>query len=225
VSRSKDGLIDVEQVSNIANVVFPPASWSVINLPTSEDDAKAILRGLYNSATTRHISLAVARHRRKDRLEATGMIRHAIPEGWGYLDTVNIFYEKPSSCSNNGLLPVSEVGFVLYKGSMPAVTTTAWFSDGLNNATNLWNIATQKDEGAFSYFQKFSWEVNMLLMSLSSPIENSRFIYGLPLTEIEQISLFKFCEYFGIGVKLYVDTQLEVDAILKSYEKFSEGKA
>lgn len=221
--KSSDGLIRVDQASTLADVVFPPASWSVINLPIDPDEARTIFKNLYNSPTARHISLALCRHRRKDRLAATANVGLASYQNWSYLDTVSIWYEKPSTCSNNGLLPIAESGFILHKGEAPEATRTKWFApEDRDNATNLWNLATQKDEATASYYQRFSWEMNMLLMSLAAPLEHARFIYGMPISDIEHELIFGFCRHFGIGVQLYAKTHIESEALITEYEKYAE---
>lgn len=217
---SKDGLIRVDQAASLASIVFPPAAWSVINLPVEADDAERMFRNLYNSPTSRHICLALCRHRRKERLLATSNISRA-PQ-WSYLDTVSIWYEKPSTCSNNGLLPISEPGFLMYKGDTPDANRTEWFGDGLANATNLWNLATQDGEGSSSYYQRFSWEMNMLLMSLAGPLEHARFIYGMPLAGSDNRLVFGFCKHFDVGVQLYAKTHYEAEEIVREYEKYLE---
>lgn len=218
--KSTDGLIKVDQAASLADVVFPPASWSVINIPVDSSEAQAVFKNLYNSPTTRHVSLVLCRHRRRDRLAATSNINLAPSQGWSYLDTVSVWYEKPSTCSNNGLLPISEPAFLLHKGEMPDTRRTSWFSKDAANATNLWNLATQEKEGDASSYQKFSWEMNMLLMSLAAPLEHGRFIYGAPITGTEHKSLFGFCRRFGIGVQLYTKTHSESEALISEYEKY-----
>jgi len=216
---SEDGVIRVDQTVSLSSVVFPPAAWSVINLPTEVDEADKIFKNLYNSPTSRHILLALSRHRRKERLAATANIARATQ--WSYLDTVSIRYDKPSTCSNNGLLPIAEPGFLMYKGGdTPDARRTEWFADGLANATNLWDLAAQPDEGTSSYYQRFSWEMNMLLMSLAGPLENSRFIYGIPLSEADWSSVFRFCRHFDVGVQLYAKTHYEAEEIVREYEKY-----
>jgi hypothetical protein len=219
---SKDGLIRVDQVASLASIVFPPSAWSVMNLPTDPADAQAMYKNLFNTPTARHVSLALCRHRRKERLAATANVVLSQDAGWSYLDTVSLWYEKPSTCSNNGLLPVAEPGFLLYKGDTPDAKRTSWFGEkNAANATNLWNLATQEEEDAtWSYYQKFSWEMNMLLMSLATPLEHTRFIYGMPLAESDWTSVFKFCKHFLVGVQLYVKAHDEAEAILAAYEKF-----
>lgn len=56
---------------------------------------------------------------------------------------------------------------MLYKGAPPDVKKTSWFSGDYDNATNLWDLGSQEGEtGNFTYFQKFSWEMNLKLESL-----------------------------------------------------------
>jgi hypothetical protein len=109
---------------------------------------------------------------------------------------------------------------LLYKGDTPDAKRTSWFSKDVANATNLWNLATQEDEGQASYYQKFSWEMNMLLMSLAAPLEHARFIYGMPMTDSEHKLIFGFCRHFSIGVQLYTKTHIESEALIQEYEKY-----
>lgn len=217
--KSKDGLVRVDQVSNTSNVVFPPSAWSVVNLPTEKQDADTLFKNLFNTPTTRHACLVLVRHRRKDRVLATSNIASAQMAGWNYLDTVSIWYEKPSTCSNNGLLPLSEVGFLMYKGDTPDTKQTSWFSEDSNNASNCWNLATQKEEPTqVSYYQKFSWELNLLMLSLTTPMEYARFIYAAPLSDDDYKSLFLFCKRYSVGVQLYTKTTAEAESIIREYE-------
>lgn len=222
---SKDGLIKVDQAVDLASVVFPPSSWSIVNLPVDSTEAESMFKNLYNTPTARHVSLALCRHRRKERLQATANVAQSQAIGWGYLDTVSIWYEKPSTCSNNGLLPVAEPGFLLYKGDTPDAKRTAWFGENIANATNLWNIAPQEaEDGTYSYYQKFSWELNMLLMSLATPLEHTRFIYAMPVAASDWSTIFKFCKHFLVGVQLYAKTHAEAEAIVAAYEIYEEDK-
>jgi hypothetical protein len=210
--------IQAEVVKSISDAIFQPSDWSVINIPHSEADAVNLLSNLYNSPVSNHVCLILCRHRRKFRLEALSNIRRA-ERDWHFLDTVTISYEKPSSCSNNGFLPISEVGFIVYKGTSPDTRQTKWFNDSLSNATTMWDLRRQEDEGKPAYFQKFSWEMNLLMLSLSSILESSRFVYGLPVKREEIRTIYNFCAKFGITAQLYVESQDEVQMINEECNK------
>lgn len=221
--KSKDGLIEIYQGEGPDQIVYPPAAWSIINVPESGLDAQVFFKDLYHTATSRHIMLVVCRHKRKLR----GQVNRNLPsDDWNYLETVSIWYEKPSTCSNNGFLPLAEPAWLYYKGDTPDTKKTEWFSSGdYNNATNLWNVAPSQGEPVdHIYYQKFSWELNLLLMSMAQSLEHKKFIYTLPLDKNEQISLFTFCQKFGVSAVLYAETHEEVDEILNHYAKFSEGR-
>jgi len=116
---------------------------------------------------------------------------------------------------------VSEQGVILYKGSTPDVKKTGWFApdEQYSNATTLWNVAPSQDEGIGStYFQKFCWEVPMILLSMARPLEHNRFIYGLPVNG-DAAALFKFCKYYNIAVQLYVKTTKEASELLEKYKE------
>jgi hypothetical protein len=222
--RSHDDVIRVSVVESIGDATPVAADFSIINLPIDAEQAKRALSNLYNAPTARHVALLLNRHRRKDRLAVNGHIAKAESFGLSYLDTVSIWYERPSSCSNNGFLPMCEVGQLVYKGATPDVKSTEWFGDDTSNATNLWGVTTQDEEGKqLTYHQKFCWEVPLLLLSLSKPLEYRRFVYAADLTEQELPLLFKFCRHFNIGVDLYVNSDKLATHIVRSYAaEFSE---
>lgn len=219
VYKSKDKLININVAKDIINSVLHPTDWSIVNLFSEPDSTKQMFKRLYQTSTSKHIVLALSRHKRKDRLSAISTMNDI--DKFNYLETVSILYEKPKSCSNNGFLPLSEIGFVLYKGTTPDTTKTKWFRDDYNNATNVWDLNTQTtDEGDVTYYQRFSWELNLILMSLCGPLSTRRFTYGLPLNHDERESLFKFCRRMKLGVELFVATSEEASDILKHYEEF-----
>jgi len=216
--RSHDDLIRVEVIAN-ANIAGPVAAdFSIINLPLDAALAKESLNNIFNSPTMRHITLILNRHRRKDKVLAMTTLKTAIDVGFEYLDTVSIWYDKPSSCSNNGFLPVCEVGYLFYKGAAPDVGTTAWFGDGTSNATNMWAVTPQElEKRTATYYQKFAWEIPLLLLSMAQPLEHRRFIYNAELTEQETDSLFRFCKNFNMAVQLYTTTEANGLSIIRSY--------
>lgn len=224
--RSHDDLIRIEVVESIGN--FPPvaADFSIVNLSVNPEHAKTALQSIYNSPTSRHVSLLLNRHKRKDKVDAMQNLSIAQKIGFEYFDTVGIWYEKPSSCSNNGFLPVCEVGHLFYKGAAPDAKTTEWFGDDTSNATNLWNVSPQdKEQMQATYYQKFCWEVPLLLLSLVKPLEHKRFVYDAELTDGELDSLFAFVRYFNIGVQLYQTSESMALHILRRYAtEFGEKK-
>ena len=216
--KSDDGMIEVLVGKTTGSVIFPPASWSVVNVPASESEAASLFNNLYNMPTHKHSMLALCRDRRKNRVQAT---KNLPSELWTYLETVAIFYEKPSTCSNNGLLPLSEPGWVFFKGPSPDTKKTSWFAEDYENATNLWNVAIQDGEPYQSaYFQKFNWETQLLMMSMSEPIETTRFIYMIPLDKNEQKSLFAFCKRYSLKVCLYAADEQEAAEVIQNYKKW-----
>lgn len=217
--KTRDGSVRIDIAEDLSEVSFPASDFSIINIPTDHEEAEDLFKNLYNSPAFRHISLVLCRHKRSDRMRAMSNFDRI--GKFSYLDSVHIWYERASSSSNNGFLPVSEQGVLLYKGSTPDVRKTEWFSqDGQHsNATTLWNVAPSEGEGISStYFQKFCWEVLLLLMSMSAPLEHNRFIYGFPANG-DAISLFKFCKKFNINVQLYVKTAKEASDLLEKYKE------
>ena len=220
--RTRDKLITIEGVESVADIVFHPSDWSVINLPAQQADAKDIFTRLNNTPGSSHLSLVVFRQRKRHRLSSLVALS-GVAAPWEYLDTISITYNKPSSCSNNGLLPISEVGVLLYKGAPPDVKKTSWFSGDYDNATNLWDLGSQEGEtGNFTYFQKFSWEMNLLLKSMSGTIEHRAFTYTPYVTEAEVKSIHSFCRAYQVKAYLYAKTTKEAEKLIKECDN---GKA
>lgn len=216
--RSHDDLIRIEVIESIGNIPPVTADFSIINLPVNPESAKNELSCIYNSPTTRHIVLMLNRQKRKNKIDSMQNLIIAEKVGFEYFDSVSIWYERPSSCSNNGFLPVCETGHLFYKGAAPDARATAWFGDDTANATNLWNVSPQEHEKSqATYYQKFCWEVPLLLLSMAKPLEHKRFIYDAELTDSELDSLFSFVKYFNIGVQLYSTSESMALHIIRRY--------
>jgi hypothetical protein len=216
--KSEDKLININVVKDMSNTVFQPAAWSIVNLSHHKEETATMFNNLFQTPTQKHVVLALCRHKRRDRLAAISTISEI--GKFNYLETVSLAYEKPKSCSNNGFLPLAEVGFVLYKGASPDTTKTKWFRDDYNNSTNLWDLSVQGPrEGDITYYQRFSWELSMLMMSLCAPLNIRKFIYGLPLNHDERESLFKFCREMNMAVELFVPTTADAVDLIKHYEE------
>lgn len=208
--QTNNGLIDVEYVSHLSAAVFPPADWSIVNCPYDPVLAEKLAKNLYNTPVSNHVSLVVHRHARKNMISSFTSLR-AMSDKWDYLNTVTISYPQPNSGSNNGLLPISEVGHIFYKGMLPDAKKTDWFQAdaGRANATNFWDLGPQPEEDSALYYQKFSWELNLLLKSLTSPQEHRRFIYAVDTHPDELYSVYNFCETYSMKAKIYVTDQVE----------------
>lgn len=230
--KSSDGLVTITPAATPSDIVFEPSDWSIANIPANEKDADALARHLYYMPVSNHVSLLLCRHRRKDRLKAMSMVHSFVyrdkadPVEWNFLDTVCIWYEKPSSCSNNGLLPVSEPGFLVYKGDVPDTSKTQWFNDEYSNSTNLWNVSPQPEEQKtfkYTYNQKFSWEMNLLMMSLCGPLEYRRFIYALPMNGSELRSMHKLCRVHNLKAQLVSKNIEDAEKMIQEIEKGIES--
>lgn len=216
--KTRDKLVSIEGVESSADILFQPSDWSVININPSIEESRDTFMRLHNSPGSSHLSLVLFRQRKKLRLHALAALG-GISSDWNYLDTVNLTYEKPSSCSSNGLLPLSEVGVLLYKGAAPEVKRTNWFSNDYDNSTNLWDLGSQEEEaGKHSYFQKFSWEMNLLLKSLCGNLEHRAFTYTPFITESEIKSIHQFCKTYQVKAYLYAKSAKEAEKLIKECE-------
>lgn len=208
--KTRDGKLQIELIKNLGDAPIRPADWSIVNLPTDSEEAGKFFKNLNNSPNENHVSLVLCRHNKKKRIDALINLTLA-NEYLAYLETVSIAYDKPSSCSNNGLLPVSEVGYLFYKGAHPDVKNTAWFRDGMANATNLWDVSPRTDEPVTkTYFKKFSWELQVLMFCLCGKPGYRSFIYATPISGVDEAQLIhNFCEKYDVSCTLYIDDDVQ----------------
>lgn len=212
--RSKDGKITADAVASVGDAVFPAADISLFNLPAESSVSKSFFENLYNSPSQNHILLIFNRQSRKDKLLATKNISNTC--GFEFLDVVHLWYEKPSTSSNIGLLPIAEEAYLLYKGDVPNVKNTAWFSDGNPNATNLWGLTPAEYENRSStYHKKFAWEVALLLYTMKEPLVHNRIIYGL---DDDYEHVLKFAKTYNISVHFVVNSDNVAKQIISRYE-------
>lgn len=228
--KTEDGVINITVAKDISDVVFQPSDWSVVNIPSDTAKAKRLAENLYNMPSHRHVSLVLNRHRRKDRIKGLASLSAFDNKSWRFLDNVSVSYGKPSTCSNNGFLPLCEQGFIFYKGDTPDTKNTAWASDGTyQNATNEWVLCPQPIENVYfkqTYYQKFSWDMQLLLMSMCGQREYSRFIYGLAYSSISPVevrSLYAFCLKYHLTVEVIVSDMHLAEQFLE-YAKKSNKK-
>lgn len=214
--RSRDGKITVDVVKTSGDAVFPAADFSILNIPVNPGDAKSMFFNLFNSPAQRHMTLILDRHPRKSKLEAIGNLKEATQHGFSYLDTVHLWYERANTSSNIGLLPVAEGGHIFYKGDIPNVKNTSWFSPDNPNATNHWGLSPAEYEGrAATYHKKFAWEIGLLLYTMSEPVEHKRMIYGL---DDDHEHVLKFAKVYGIQVHFLATSDAVAKQILSRYE-------
>lgn len=224
--NSKDNKVKVI-TSKTPNIVFSPADWSIVSIPENPKEAEVFAKHLYNTPTSRHVLLLLTRYRRNDRIGSIANLKY-FNKNWKFLDTVSIVYEKASSCSNNGFLPVSEIGFVMYKGTeYPNVMATNWFNEKKPNATTLWDISRSiieesSEDIKHTYYQKFSWEIALILYSLSKPLIHRNFIYTLKISDQEMKSLSKFLISLNLSVQLVVKDSKRAEQLVKIHNKISE---
>jgi hypothetical protein len=216
-----DGLVRIEIASDLSEVIFPASDFSLVNMPTDHEEAEDLFKNLYNTPTNRHISLVFNRHKKEDHIKALANFNNT---PFTYLDSVHLLYEKATITSTSTFLPLSEGVVILHKGNTPDVATTSWFaSEGVagprTNATTIWNVAPSEGEPKkFSYYNKLSWEVILLAMSMASPLEHRRFIYALPL-DGDETSLFELCKKYNLKVQLYCENMQAANKLLEKYNK------
>lgn len=221
--QTQDGLIEVIKVGSISSAVFSPADWSLVNLPVTSAQATAMSRNMYNTAVSNHLTLLTCRHSRKHRPQAVSNVS-VFSENWKYLDNITVLYEKPSSGSNNGLLPISEHAYLFYKGDIPNTKSTSWFqNDALHvNATNHWDVGLQPGEEDGAYYQKFSWELNLLMKSMCGHLEHRTFIHAVDTHAEELAGIYRFCSQYYLKCKLYITDDVEFRRMQEVIQKLGK---
>lgn len=214
--RTADKLLNIMIAPNIGSLIFQPVSWSVIDIPDDSDEAKNLFGNLYNMPNQRHVSLVLNRQRRKDKINTNANLAYALDSGWQLMDSITISYDKPSSCSNNRLLPISEPGYIIYKGSAPDSKTTGWFNDDFSNATTHWDVSACDGElPASTHFQKFNWQTILLMRCLAAPLEQRSFLYLCDIDDTELESLYRFCSKLHISVFIRAESSAVATEMLK----------
>jgi len=206
-----------------SDVIYYPSDFSIINTPISESESENLSKNLYNTCTDKHIVLLLQRSRRKHRIQTISNIQFF--KQWQFLDSVSIIYEKASSCSNNGLLPLSESANLLYKGAKPDVSSTAWFNSDKKNASNFWDLGVQQEERSFftsCYHNKFSWELFYLMYSIASPLIYRDFIIsGLQLNTNEIKSVITVTKKMNVSCQIVFQSQEEADKFIETYKEIN----
>jgi len=226
VFKTEDGVVDITVAKDISDIVFQPADWSMVNIPLDPEKAERLANNLFNMPSHRHVSLVMNRHKRKERIKGLSALSAFDDKSWKFLDSITASYGKPSTCSNNGFLPLAEHAFLFYKGTVPDPKETHWASAGeYQNATNEWVLVPQDKESVYfkqTYYQKFSWDLQLLMLSLCGRGEHSRFIYGVSMgasmSDAEVRSLYTFCKKYNLTVELIVSDVEKAEEILMHIE-------
>jgi len=232
--RTQDGVIQIE-TTKLGDSIFPAADFTMANIPIEQGEAEDFLKNLYNIPVERHILLLFCRHSREDKtkalanihagmsaVKAAGIAAKTPGAEWNFLDSVSVWYEKPSTSSNIGLLPVSEEAFIFYKGAVPNIKNTSWFGSGSPNATTTWGVSpAEYEKRAHTYYRKFSWEVALLMATMSDPAQTGRFIYAL---DGDYEHVFKFCREYGQQTVVYIGPDESAAKLMETAQNSSRGE-
>lgn len=227
MQTSKEGLLTV-LFGDSWSVNFYPADWSIGVIPDTPHQTQLLSKHLFNNPSSKHVTLMLSRSRKEDRIaniSNIGSFYSSSTDSWQFLDTVSISYDKPSTCSNSGLLPISEFGFLFYKGvAGPNTAATSWFRDDRHNASNLWDVSVGEYEkrvtgNKSTHHQRFSWELNLLMYSVSKPMACRSFIYMPKLTESEATCLALFCKEFHLKAQIITKNSEYADKIVEIFNK------
>lgn len=213
--RSNDDVIRVDVVNNISHAVFPPCDGSIVPTMLDPVEMRALMYNLWNSPSDKHVSLVLPRHRRSQTLKTLENISQV--KDWEFLDTVQIVYEKTIQSNASSFVRNSETGFLFYKGDFPQLDKTQWFNADYSNCTTTWSVSPQPEEPVRNTaYQRFSWEILLLLVTLSQPLHYGRFIYAL---DPHDENILHFAAYHQIPLQLYATTAEEAKKIVEQYQE------
>jgi hypothetical protein len=213
--RSDDDVIRVEVVNSLAHVIFPPCDGSIVPASVDPVEMRAIMHGLWNSPCDKHVSLVLPRHRRSQSMKVLENIAQI--KDWQYLDTVQIVYEKTIQSNASSFVRNSESGFLFFKGDFPQIDKTQWFNPDYSNATTTWGVSPQPEEPIRNTaYQRFSWELMLLMVTLCHPLHYGRFVYAL---DANDDNILQFAAYHQIPLQLYSQTVGEAGAIIEKYQE------
>ena len=113
------------------------------------------------------------------------------------------------------MVPLSEPAFLFYKGKVPEITNTSWFSDKqLTNASSVWCVQpSQEDRSSATYYRQFSWEVAGLIWCMSKPIQHRSFVCNFQMST----SMLQFCKINFIKGYFFVPNEENAMKILDVY--------
>lgn len=212
--QTKDKVLTIHTADEPTQVVFPPVDFGFVNVPETASDTKQLFTNLWNTTAARSLILAFTRHKRHNKLAAMANL-YSI-ESWEYFDTITVQYEKTLGSNNGRFVPISEQAVLFYKGEQPDAAQTSWFSDSRTNATNLWDVTARPEEGnEFTYSGRFSWEMGLLLYSMTKPLAHRTMLYTLDTDHENAIG---FARHLKLKMHTVVQTDAEAKEMIKTYE-------
>lgn len=202
-------------VKSLAHAIFPAADGSIVPALLDETEHRALLHNLYHSPSDKHVSLVLPRVRRS---QYTTVLQHiSKTQDWEFLDVVSVIYEKTVQSNASSFVRNSEPGFLFYKNSFPNLDQTKWFNPQFCNCSTTWHLSPQAEESIrHTSYQKFCWELMLLIVTLSKPLWYGRFIYALP---VDDDNILQFAFYHQIPLQLYADTDEKAQIIINQYNE------
>jgi len=213
--RSTDDIIRIDIVKSLSHAIFPACDGSIVAASSDPIEHKAIMFNLFNAPSDKHICMVLPRQRRSQTLAVLSNISQT--QNWQFLDCVNIIYEKTVQSNASSFVRNSETGYLFYKGDFPNLEKTRWFNPDYSNATTTWNLAPQPEETIRnSSYQRFCWEILLLIVTLCQPLHYGRFVYGL---NPDDENILYFASYHQIPIQLYTDNPEKAQSIINKYEE------
>jgi hypothetical protein len=212
--RSKDDVIRIDVVNSVCNAIFPACDGSIVQAAVDPIEHKALMFNLWNAPTDKHVCIVLPRQRRSQTTQVLSNVANT--QNWNFLDCVNICYEKTVQSNASSFVKNSETGYLFYKGDFPNLDKTKWFNPEYSNATTTWYLSPQPEETLRnSSYQRFCWDLMLLLVTLSQPLRYGRFVYGL---DPNDDNILNFAAFHQIPLQLYTDDPNRAQEIVETYE-------
>jgi hypothetical protein len=228
---SDDKLFHIDIVKSIDGYVLQPSDWSIVNIPTSVVQARA-LASVYASLrelSKYHVCLATCRHSStSEELHSLGNVSTFLSTtGLKCTDIIHICYGGTSRKHAARLTPIAEMGFLTSWRPKLDYKATTWFNSNFANATNVWDVTKHTfldgtaEPVTKTRWGSFAWEIGILMMGLASMREFSTFLY---LGNPNDVSLISFVKTVGQKCFIYTDDQESAEQALLLYNSWEGTK-
>jgi hypothetical protein len=210
--KTDNGHIEVLVAPKISDLVLQYTDWTIIDVGGFNDIDKFSLN-LFKTPVLNHVCLMFNR----GKLECLKSIPDFAKNGWTYVDSIAVVYNKSIGSSNKvALTKQAETGYLFYKGHAPDITHANWFlSNDSNTLSNYWDVDISMGEGSYTVPDRFSFQLNLLLRSITGHITSRAFNYFCETDNKDLRLIHDFCYTMQYKCYLYVATADEARKIIK----------
>lgn len=221
--ESKDGFLVVDVVKDVHTAILRPSDCSVFVAHPSEAKTQELAKAIANAATYKHVSLFLNRGKKNEYLRV--MYAMSQVESLKFSDQVVLTYQNTNN-KGAGITQMAEAAWLFYKGNPPTYSETRWFRDGFANASNHWDLSAYHDDPKKpavekpTVFGQFSWDLGLLLLTASYPLEFRSLTWGLNPNDQ---GLHLFASTFKVKIYGFAPSHEEAKMAVDAYELTTGG--